>query len=36
MLVWTQFLAQWVPWNHLRAFTSVAAAVLLTLALRAG
>lgn len=33
--VWAQFLAQWVPANHVRALTSVAAAVLLTLALRA-
>ncbi len=33
--VWTQFLAQWVPANHVRALTSLVAAVLLTLALRA-
>ncbi len=33
--VWAPFLAQWVPANHVRALTSVAAAVLLTLALRA-
>lgn len=33
--VWAQFLAQWVPWNHVRALTSLVAAVLLTLALLA-
>jgi uncharacterized membrane protein len=33
--VWARFLAEWVPANHVRALTSVAAAVLLTLALRA-
>lgn len=35
VLVWAQLLQQWVPANHLRALTSVVAAVLLTLALRA-
>jgi uncharacterized membrane protein len=35
VLVWAQFLQQWVPWNHVRAVTSLVAAVLLTPALRA-
>jgi uncharacterized membrane protein len=32
---WSRYLAEWVPWNHVRTVTSVAAAVLFTLALRA-
>ena len=33
---WTRYVAEWTRWNHLRATASLAAAVLLTLALRAG
>jgi uncharacterized membrane protein len=33
---WARYVAEWTRWNHLRATTSLAAAVLLTLALRAG
>ena len=32
---WSRYLAEWVPWNHVRTVTSVAAAVLFALALRA-
>jgi uncharacterized membrane protein len=32
---WSRYLAEWVPWNHVRTFTSVASAVLFALALRA-
>jgi uncharacterized membrane protein len=32
---WSRYLAEWVPWNHVRTLTSVAAAVLFVLALRA-
>jgi uncharacterized membrane protein len=32
---WSRYLAEWVPWNHVRTLTSVSAAVLFTLALRA-
>jgi uncharacterized membrane protein len=32
---WSRYLAEWVPWNHVRTLTSVAAAVLFCLALRA-
>jgi uncharacterized membrane protein len=32
---WSRYLAEWVPWNHVRTLTSVAAAVLFALALRA-
>lgn len=34
-LFWARFLQEWVPANHVRALASLAAAVLLTLALRA-
>lgn len=30
--MWERYLAEWVPWNHVRTFTSLAAAVLLTIA----
>ena len=33
---WGRYVAEWTRWNHLRATASLAAAVLLTLALRAG
>jgi uncharacterized membrane protein len=33
---WSRYLAEWVPWNHVRTITSVAAAVLFSLSLRAG
>jgi uncharacterized membrane protein len=33
---WARYVAEWTRWNHLRATASLAAAVLLTLALRAG
>jgi uncharacterized membrane protein len=32
---WSRYLAEWVPWNHVRALTSVAAATLFALGLRA-
>jgi uncharacterized membrane protein len=32
---WSRYLAEWVPWNHVRTLTSVTAAVLFVLALRA-
>jgi uncharacterized membrane protein len=32
---WARYLAEWVPWNHVRALTSVAAATLFALGLRA-
>jgi uncharacterized membrane protein len=32
---WSRYLADWVPWNHVRTVTSVGAAVLFVLALRA-
>jgi len=31
--LWARFLTEWVPWNHVRAVTSIAAAITLTLAL---
>jgi uncharacterized membrane protein len=31
---WSRYLAEWVPWNHVRTLTSVAATVLFVLALR--
>jgi uncharacterized membrane protein len=33
---WSGYLAEWVPWNHVRVLTSVAAATLFALGLRAG
>jgi uncharacterized membrane protein len=33
---WARYVAEWTRWNHLRAATSLAAAVLLTLGLRMG
>ena len=33
---WARYVAEWTRWNHLRAAASLAAAVLLTLALRIG
>ena len=33
---WARYVAEWTRWNHLRAAASLAAAVLLTLALRMG
>jgi len=30
---WARYLAEWVPWNHIRTITSLLAAVLFTLAL---
>jgi uncharacterized membrane protein len=32
---WRSYLAGWVPWNHVRTVSSLAAAVLLTLSVRA-
>ena len=32
---WRSYLAGWVPWNHVRTVSSAAAAVLLTLSVRA-
>jgi uncharacterized membrane protein len=32
---WSRYLAEWVPWNHVRTLTSVASTVLFCLALRA-
>jgi uncharacterized membrane protein len=29
---WTRYLAEWVPWNHVRTVTCLAAAILLTVA----
>jgi uncharacterized membrane protein len=34
--VWTRYLAEWGAWNHVRTASSLAAAVILTLAVRAG
>jgi uncharacterized membrane protein len=34
--VWQRYLAEWVPWNHVRTFASLAGAVLLTISLRTG
>jgi uncharacterized membrane protein len=33
---WARYVAEWTRWNHLRAAASLAAAVILTLALRMG
>ena len=33
---WARYVAEWTRWNHLRAAASLAAALLFTLALRAG
>jgi uncharacterized membrane protein len=33
---WRHYLAQWVPWNHLRTLASLAGATLLTISLRTG
>lgn len=33
---WAWYVAEWTRWNHLRTATSLAAAVILTLALRMG
>jgi uncharacterized membrane protein len=32
---WSKYLAEWVPWNHVRALASLAAATLLVVASRA-
>jgi uncharacterized membrane protein len=32
MSLWRRYLARWVPWNHVRTFASLGAAVLLTIA----
>ena len=31
---WSRYLAEWVPWNHVRTLTTIASAVLFVLALR--
>jgi uncharacterized membrane protein len=30
--MWSHYLAEWVPWNHVRTVTSIASAILLTVA----